>query len=181
MRWLSPPDSVPELRDRLRYSSPTSLREAQPFADFLEDTYCDLVLLGIHVVRQDVEPVARNPDRHLRDFADMQLVDLDGECLRLQAKTVAGRAGGRRHVALDFLARPGTVGLLPAPLQIGHDALEILGGVVRAGAVLIMEADLFLGPLQDRMPRLVGKIGPFARQLEAEGFSERFERLVIIG
>ena len=27
MRWLSPPDSVPELRDSERYSSPTSFRK----------------------------------------------------------------------------------------------------------------------------------------------------------
>ena len=27
MRWLSPPDSVPEARDRVRYSRPTSLRK----------------------------------------------------------------------------------------------------------------------------------------------------------
>src|SRR5882762_8336518 len=27
MRWLSPPDNVPEARDRLRYSSPTFFRK----------------------------------------------------------------------------------------------------------------------------------------------------------
>ncbi|MCY1229334.1 hypothetical protein D9M72_416980 [compost metagenome] len=87
------------------------------------------------------------------DVTDMQLVDLDGKRLRLQPETGAGRAGRRRHVALDLLARPGAVGFLPATLEIGHDALEILGGVVGAGAVLIVKDDLLFRSVQDRILR----------------------------
>ncbi len=46
MRWLSPPDSVPEARASVRYSSPTSTRNLQPLADFLEHAHGDFVLLG---------------------------------------------------------------------------------------------------------------------------------------
>jgi hypothetical protein len=48
-----------------------------------------------------------------------QAIDLDRQRLGLQPVAVAGRAGGVGHVALDFLARPGAVGFLPAALEIG--------------------------------------------------------------
>ncbi|MOA37863.1 hypothetical protein D3C78_1594910 [compost metagenome] len=111
----------------------------------------------------------------------MQLVDLDGERFRLQAITGAGRAGGRRHVAFDFLTRPGAVGLFPATLQIGHDAFEILHRLVGAGAVLVVEFDLFLGALQDGVLCVLRKVRPFAREFETEGLAECFQRLVVIG
>ena len=72
MRWLSPPDSVPEARASVRYSRPTSTQEAQPLADFLEHAAGDLVLLGGERVRQRREPFAGAPDDHLGDCADMR-------------------------------------------------------------------------------------------------------------
>ena len=55
MRWLSPPDSVPELRDRRQIVEADIVEEAQPLADFLEDADGDLVLLGVELL-----PAARS-------------------------------------------------------------------------------------------------------------------------
>ena len=140
---------------------PDIVEEAQPLADFLEDAHGDLVLLG----GQLAPAVARTSRRAMRidisrDLADVQAVDLDRQRFRLQAIAVAGRAGGRRHVALDLLARPGAVGLLPAALEIGDDALEGLCRLVGARAVVIVELDLVVGAVQDRLLRRLGQFGP---------------------
>ncbi|MND56581.1 hypothetical protein D3C80_476900 [compost metagenome] len=111
----------------------------------------------------------------------MQLVDLHRQRFRLEPITGAGRAGGRRHVALDLLARPGAVGLLPATLEVRHDAFEILDRLVGTGTVDIVELDLLLGALEDRGLRVAGKLVPAVGQLEAEYLSEAFKRLIIIG
>ena len=111
----------------------------------------------------------------------MQPVDLDGQRLGLQPIPGASGAGRSRHIALDLLARPGTVGFLPAPLQIGNDAFETLDRFVGAGAILILELDLLVGAAQDRLPTRFRQIAPPAGQLEAEGLAKRFERLIVIG
>ncbi len=46
MRWLSPPDSVPEARDEREVFEPDVDQELQPVADFLQHAHRDLVLLG---------------------------------------------------------------------------------------------------------------------------------------
>ena len=71
-------------------------------------------------------------------------VDLHRQRLRLQAIAVAGLAGLVRLEARQLLAHPGGFGLAPAPLDIGDDALEGLGGLVGAQAVVIGEGDLVL-------------------------------------
>ncbi len=42
MRWLSPPDSVPDVRDSVRYVEADVIQEAQPLVDLLEDAGGDL-------------------------------------------------------------------------------------------------------------------------------------------
>ena len=46
MRWLSPPDSVPEARAERQIVEADIDQEFQPLADLLEDAAGDLVLLG---------------------------------------------------------------------------------------------------------------------------------------
>ena len=46
MRWLSPPDSVPEARDEREIIEADIDQEFQPLADFLEHAHGDLVLLA---------------------------------------------------------------------------------------------------------------------------------------
>ena len=45
MRWLSPPDSVPEARDEREIIEADIDQEAQPLADLLEHARADFVLL----------------------------------------------------------------------------------------------------------------------------------------
>ena len=46
MRWLSPPDSVPEARGERQIFEADIDQECEPLADFLEDAHGDLVLLA---------------------------------------------------------------------------------------------------------------------------------------
>ena len=93
MRWLSPPDSVPELRGHGEVVEADVVQEAQPLADLLEDAHGDLVLLGREMAGQVGEPLVGLADRHLADLADVLAGDLHGERLRLQAVAVAGGQG----------------------------------------------------------------------------------------
>ena len=45
MRWLSPPESVPEDRDSVRYLQADVIQEFQPVANFLQDARRDFGLL----------------------------------------------------------------------------------------------------------------------------------------
>src|SRR5712672_974942 len=109
MRWLSPPDIVPEF---------------ETLAYLLEDAARDLVLFGAEAFWQVGEPLAGAPDRHLGDLADMQAADLHAQRLGLQAEAVAGRAGNIGEIFRDLLTRPLALGLAPAALQIRDHALE---------------------------------------------------------
>ena len=46
MRWLSPPDSVPERARQREIVEADVDQELQPLADFLQHAHGDLVLLG---------------------------------------------------------------------------------------------------------------------------------------
>ena len=100
----------------------------------------DLVLLRRERLRagRRTRPSALRIDMS-RDLADVQAGDLHRQRLGLQAVAVAGVAGLGRLVALDLLAHPGGVGLLPAPLEIGDHALEGLRRLVGAQAVVIVK------------------------------------------
>ena len=88
-------------------------------------------------------------------------VELHRQRLRLQAEAVAGLAGLRRMVALDLLAHPRRVGLLPAPLEVGDDALEGFGRAVGAEAVVVVEGDVVIaGAVEDDVPRLLRQLAP---------------------
>ena len=158
------------------------VEEGEPLADLLQDARGDLVLLRGEVRGQVGEPVRRLPDRHLRDLADMQPGDLDRQRLRLQAIAAAGLAGMIRLVARQLLAHPGGFGLAPAPLDIGDDALERLGGRIVAHAVVIGEGDLVVArAVQDHVPERLGQLLPRLGHRLAIGAGERFKRLLVIG
>ena len=72
MRWLSPPDSVPEARDSDEIFQPHIVEELQARADFLEDARGDLLLLFGQVLVEVAEPGVGLLDRLLADLADMQ-------------------------------------------------------------------------------------------------------------
>ena len=46
MRWLSPPDSVPDGAGERQIIEPDIDQEFQPLADFLQHAHADFVLLG---------------------------------------------------------------------------------------------------------------------------------------
>ncbi len=112
------------------------VEEAEALADLLEDALGDRRLLGVELVGQLVEPGGGLADRELGHLADVPPADLDRERLGLEPVAAAGGARRRRHVALDLLAHPGTVGLAPAPLEVRDDALEGLVGLHRPQAIL---------------------------------------------
>ena len=47
MRWLSPPESVPEARASVEIFEPDVAQEAEPLVDLLEDALRDLAPLGV--------------------------------------------------------------------------------------------------------------------------------------
>ena len=163
MRWLSPPDSVPDERDEREIIEPDVAQEGEPLDDLLQDSLCDLVALGVELRRQALGPIDRGLDREQAHLADMLAVDLDRQRLGLEAKAVAGLAGRRGHVALDLLARPLAFGLAVAAVEIGDHALERLVHFISAQAVVIGEADLFRArAVQDHAPRLAPAIRSMA-------------------
>ena len=142
----------------------------------------DLVALGVELLRQVFRPLDRRLDRQQAHLADVLAVDLHRQRLRLEAEAVAGLAGRRAHVALDFFARPLALGLAVAPLEIGDDALERLLHLVGAQAVVVGEADLLLArAVKDRVARRLRQLAPRPVEAELVVARERLERLKVIG
>ncbi len=137
MRWLSPPDSVPEARRQGEIVEADVDEEVQPVADFLQDAGGDFVLLLGEACSADLsnQMLAARIDS-LRDLADVLAADLDRQRLRFQPVAVAGLARVRGLVAGEFLAHPFAVGLAPAAVDVADDALERLVGLVVARAVV---------------------------------------------
>ena len=117
-------------------------QEAEALADFLQDASGDLGLLLREACRDFFEPAVRATDRHMGDFSDVETADLDRQRLRLQPLAAACLAGMIGLVARKLLAHPLAVGLPPAPLDVGDDALECLFRRVVTDAVFVGEADL---------------------------------------
>ena len=182
MRWLSPPDSVPDARDEGEIIEPDVAQEGEPVDDLLQDAMRDFVALGVELRRQALGPFDRGADRELAHLADVLAVDLDRQRLGLEAKTVAGLAWGRGHVALDLLARPLAFRLFVPALEIGDHALERLVDFISAKAVVIGEADLVRArTVQDHAPRFLRQFAPRLVEPEFVSTPERLERLQVIG
>ena len=80
----------------------------------------------------------------------------DGQRLRPQALTLAGRAGAGGHQALDLLLAGIGLGLLIPALQVVADALEGLVQHTLAPGLVIVELQLFAaGAVEDNVLHLV--------------------------
>ena len=92
------------------------------------------------------------------------------------------RAGNVGEIFRQLFARPFALGLAEAALEVGDDALERLLGVVGANAVLIGEFYLVVaGAVQQRCLRLLRQVLPLGIERELVEFSERGQRLDVIG
>ena len=153
MRWLSPPDSVPDARASVRYSRPTSTRKVRRSRISLRMRPAISFCFGVELLRKVAEPFMRVPHRQSRGVADIGAGDLHRQRFRLQAIAVAGLAGRLAHEAADLFARPIALGFLVAAFQIGDDALEGLAHLIGAQAVVIGHADVGRRPSRRGSPR----------------------------
>ena len=156
--------------------------EGQPIDDLLQDAVGDLVALGVELLRQLARPFDRRLDRQQADFADVFAVDFYRQRFGLEAEAGAGIARRRRHVALDFFARPVALRLFVAALEVGDHAFERLSHFVRAHAVVIGELHLLAARTkQNDFFRTRGQFGPWLVEPELVMKREPLERLHIVG
>src|SRR5262249_12544849 len=81
-----------------------------------------------------------------------------------------------------LLARPVAVGLAPAPLEVGHYALERLFGLVGAQPVVVDEFDgVVARAVEDGVLRLLRQVLPFGVERELVMLAERQQRLRVVG
>src|SRR5690606_16046512 len=99
-------------------------QEAEALVDLLQDARGDFLSLRIQLGVEPGEPLRGGADRKIRRFADMLAVYLHRQRLGLEAKAAAGLAGRARLEALQLLAYPRGVGLLPAPFHVRDDTFE---------------------------------------------------------
>jgi len=90
------------------------VEELQALGDLAHDEARDR-LLGLRELQRR-DPLERGPGRLGRVLVDVQSADRDGEALRAQPRTVAGRARLERHQSLYALARVLRVRVLVAPV-----------------------------------------------------------------
>ena len=141
MRWLSPPDSVRRVARQRQVFEPDIDQEAEPLVDLLQDARGDLALLR----RQRLRPAPRTSAAassidSSRDLADVQPVDLDRQRLGLQAAAVAGLAGLAVLVAASSSRTQALSVSRQRRSMLGIDALERLGRLVAAQAVVVAHA-----------------------------------------
>ena len=161
MRWLSPPDKVPEARDRVRYSSPTFFKKPSRSLISFRMRWAISRWLGVSSALIAGEPGAGLGDRHRRDLADVLAGDLDRERLGLEPVAAAHLAGLGALIAPELLLDPGAVGLAEAPLHVRQDALERPVGRVFPQPVIIGHLDrLAVRAVEDRAPHLFRQILP---------------------
>ena len=149
MRWLSPPDSVPELRLSVRYSSPTltrnprrsliSRRMRSAISFCLSVSWCDSVRNQSSACAIDIWltwPTWLPP------------------ILTASASGLSRQPSHASHwvsilEARHVVANPTRVGLAPAPIKVGDHALERFGGLIVPGAVVVGHFDgVFARPEQ---------------------------------
>ena len=73
------------------------------------------------------------------------------------------------------------VGLLPAPVEVGDHALERLGGLVLADAVVVAHGDRFAAAaVQDDVAHLLRQVAPRRRHLDLEVLGDALQRLHVV-
>ena len=116
------------------------------------------------------------------DLADVSVVDLHRQRLRLEAIAAAGIAGMGILIARQLLAHPVALGLAEASLDVADHALERLGVGVAPHAVLVDEVDLLLGrPVEDGVLHLLSQLLPRRRHRHLEVLGQRLQRLLVVG
>ena len=130
------------------------LQKAQAGVDLLQDLGGDDLLVAGQV--QMVEKGQGVVHRQGSGVVDGLAAHGDGQRLRPQALTLAGRAGTGGHQALDLLLAGIGLGLLIPALQVVADALEGLVQHTLAPGLVIVELQLFAaGAVEDNVLHLV--------------------------
>ena len=147
-------------------------QEPQPRLDLLDDPLGDLTLTRGEVdLGQELGAVG---DGQRTDLGDAPAADLDCQRLGLEPGPTALRAGHLAHVALVALTRPLGVGLGVPALDERHDTLESRGvGTVPAVTVAVLDVDLVVLAVQDRLARPVRQGVPRLVQRELQVLAQR--------
>ena len=157
-------------------------QELQAVGDLAQDAAGDLQALRGEGARDGGEEVEGAADGQLARLGDGAAGDADGEGLGLEAGPVADGAGLLGLVAAEFLAHPGAVGLAQAADQVGQHALERLGDLVGADAVLVGEGDgRVAGTVEDGVADVGGKLVPGGAGAGLVVAGDAVEGLVVVG
>ena len=157
------------------------VEEAKPFVDFLQDRLGNLLLLIGQGLVDAAEPDQRVTDAHFRGCGDIDAGDLDAECLRFEARAVAGFARLRRLIFRQLFAHPRAVGLQQAAVEIANDALKRLVDRIFLTPVLESQRDRHAaGAVQDDELLFGQQIFPRRIQAKAISFREAGQHLHII-
>ena len=134
-------------------------QKAQASLDLLDDPLGDLTLARREVdLSQELGAVG---DRERTDLGDALTADMDRQRLGLQPGATALGTGHLSHVALVALTRPLGVSLCVPALDERHHTLESrCVGTVPAIAVAVLDVDLVVLTVQDRVTRTVGQCVP---------------------
>ena len=156
-------------------------QEFQAGLDFLEDAGGDFALLGSELGFEIGEPGVGGLNGEVGDLADVELVDLHGQSLRLQAVAIAGAAGLVGMVTGELFAHPGAVGFTPAALDVADHAFEGLFGFVGAQAIIIGDGDfIFAGAIENGILHFLGQVLPWGGHGGLEMLGQRFEGLGVV-
>src|SRR6476659_7824870 len=181
MRWLSPPDSVPDARASVRYSSPTSTRNLSRSRISFNTRTAISFCLGLSRPGSSV------------NHSPACLTDISATSPMCRPPTFTHSASGlsrkplqaAQGISVKYFAissRPVAVGLAPAPLESGDDAFERLRGLIGAQPVVVDEADRVLArAMKKRVLRLLRQVLPFGVERELVVLAQRLQRLDVIG
>ncbi len=121
-------------------------------------------------------------DREFGRIRDVQIVDLHGQGFGLQTLAITGRAGGGGLEFRDLVARPLTVGLAVAAIEIGDDALKGFLHLIAAQTIIIDELDfLIAGAVEDHVAHGLFELVPGGVEVEIVMVGKRLQRLSLIG
>ena len=121
------------------------VEEAEALDDLLHDALGDGLVLRGELGEDALGPLERLGDGAAGGVGDGLARDLHRQRLGPEAGAVADLAGLRGLVAGIFLLDPRALGVAPALLDIGDDALERLDDLVGLAAVLEAQGDGVLG------------------------------------
>ena len=182
MRWLSPPDSVPAVRDRVRYSSPTSTRNCSRSLISFRIRWAISRCFGVRLSSSAANQRAASAMEKRVTSPMCRPPTLTHSRLRLQPVAAAALAGGGALELAELLAEPGAVGFAPASVQVGQHAFEGLGRAVLANAVVVGEGDpLLAGAVNDGLPHVHRQLAPGHDHAGVVVVGDALQRLPVVG